>query len=126
MHSKSNLLTLGCGEGKVNIYFRAPRKENGRRLLTRPKLPNGFQGKVFKDRVRERVVGYMISSHPILGSVGDEVIRNQQYQPSGSTQSGLCVFVVSMHLTFSTWWRFRYLQNSSEYYLRIFGSEYYL
>ena len=30
-------------------------------MLKRPELPDGFQGKVFRDRVRERVAGCVIS-----------------------------------------------------------------
>ena len=30
-------------------------------MLKRPELPGGFQVKTFKDRVMERVAGYMIS-----------------------------------------------------------------
>ena len=64
--SKANVLTPGCGEGKYSIYCKVPSvgpsKENGQLMLRRPKLPNGFQGRVFKDSVRERVMGCMISS----------------------------------------------------------------
>ena len=42
-------------------------KQGERQLvLKRAKFPNGFQGKVFKDSVRERVVGCVISSCRIL------------------------------------------------------------
>ena len=53
MGSKAKLLTLGCGEGRVSIYCRAPSKENGQLVLKRPELPNGFQGRGFKGSVRE-------------------------------------------------------------------------
>ena len=48
--SKANLLTPGCGEGKCSVYCRAPSKEY-RQLEALPQkaLPDGFQGKVFKD-----------------------------------------------------------------------------
>ena len=54
---KANLWTPGCGEGKWGIYCRAPSKESRQLMLKRLKLPNGFQGKVFKDRVREGSCG---------------------------------------------------------------------
>ena len=38
-----------------------PSKENGQLMLKRPKVPDGFQGRVFKGKVRERVSGCMIS-----------------------------------------------------------------
>jgi hypothetical protein len=39
-----------------------PRKGNGWLILKRPALTNGFQGRVFKGKVREIVTGYAISS----------------------------------------------------------------
>ena len=36
--------------------MQAPSKESRQLVLKRPKLPEGFQGKVFKNRVRDRVV----------------------------------------------------------------------
>ena len=60
--SKANLLTLGCGEGKCKVYCRAPSKESRQLTLKRPELSDGFQRKVFKDWVRERVAGYTVSS----------------------------------------------------------------
>ena len=66
--------------------------------------PNGFQGTVFKDRVRKRVAGCVISSWTFFWLVGGEVIGSQHHQPSGSNQSGVCVLVVSVQLTSSTWW----------------------
>ena len=62
VHSEANLLTLRCGEAKYNVYCRALSKESRQLVLKRPELPEGFQGKVFKDRVREGVMGCMISS----------------------------------------------------------------
>ena len=57
MHSKANLLTLGCGEEKCSVYCRAPSKESRQLVLKRPELPEGFQGKVFKNRMREGCCG---------------------------------------------------------------------
>ena len=55
--SQANLLTLDCGEGKYSVYYKVPNigssKENSQLMLIRPKLPDGFQGRVFKDSVRE-------------------------------------------------------------------------
>ena len=60
--NKANLLIPGSGEGKYSINCRAPSKESRQLVLRRPDLPKGFQGQVFKDRVREGVVGCVISS----------------------------------------------------------------
>ena len=60
-HSKANLLTLSGVEGKYSVYCRAPSKENRHLMLKRPKLSDGFQGRVLKDRMGERVVVCVIS-----------------------------------------------------------------
>ena len=78
-------------------------------MLKRPELPEGFQGRVFKGKMKERVVGCMISSCSILWLVEGEVtgcFGNLHHQSSGSNQSGVYVLVVSMQLTSSTWWGF--------------------
>ena len=83
-------------------------------MLKRPELPEGFQGKVFKDRVSEGVCAVCDQLVDILLLVGGEVIRNQHHQPSGSNRSGVYVLVGSIQFTSSTWWEFQYLQNSSK------------
>ena len=42
-HSKANLLTPGCGEGKCSVYCRAPSKEFRTARVQKAKLPYGFQ-----------------------------------------------------------------------------------
>ena len=73
-------------------------------------LPRGFQGRIFKQNVKERVTGYMISWCTILWFVDGEVTgwcyRNLNYQPSGSNQPEVYLLVVRMQLTSSTWWGF--------------------
>ena len=60
---KSNLLTLGRGEGKYSVYRRIPRKKNEQLMLKRPELPPGFQGRGLKGSVvREEAAGCEISS----------------------------------------------------------------
>ena len=54
LHSEAHLLIPGCGEGKRSIYCSAPCKESRQLLLKTPELLDDFQGKVLKDRVRER------------------------------------------------------------------------
>ena len=53
LHSKTNLLTLVCGEGKCSFYCRAPCTESRQLLCKRRELHDGFQGEVFSGRVRE-------------------------------------------------------------------------
>ena len=64
--NKANLLTPGCGEGKYNLYCRAPSTEKGQLKLKGPELPNGFQERDFKGTVRERTAGCMISCAQFL------------------------------------------------------------
>ena len=52
--SKAHLLPLGFGEAKCSVYCRVPRKECRQLVFKRPKVPSGFQRKVFRDRVRDR------------------------------------------------------------------------
>ena len=84
-----------------------PNKKNGQLMLKRPELPDGFQGSVFKGKVRERVVGCGISSCMSFRLVGGEVagqyLGNLNHQPSGSNRSGVYVLVVSMQLMSSIW-----------------------
>ena len=42
-------------------FIAGPSKEYGWLILRRLELPNGFQGRVFKDKVREKVIGCLIS-----------------------------------------------------------------
>ena len=64
--------------------LQSPSEESGQLMLNGPKLPNVFQGKVFKDRMRERVSGYMISSQAFFWVTDGEIITSQHDQPSGS------------------------------------------
>ena len=54
MCSKANLVTLDCGEGKCSIYCWCQVRSAGQPVLKRPELPEGLQGKVFKEKVREK------------------------------------------------------------------------
>ena len=60
----------------------------------------------------------MVSSWTFFWLVGGEVIGCQHHQPSGSTPSGVSMFVGSIQLTSPTWWGLQYLQNSSKILLR--------
>ena len=52
-HSKANLLTPGCGEGKCTAYCKAPYKESRTANAQKAKLPDGFQPSHCKGKVRE-------------------------------------------------------------------------
>lgn len=53
-HSKTDLLVPDFSEGKDSTYCKAPSKQHRQLTLKRPKLPDGFQGSVFKGKVKER------------------------------------------------------------------------
>lgn len=57
MCNEANLLILGYGEGKHNVYCRALSKESKGLGVKKPKLPDDFQGKYFKDRGGEGSCG---------------------------------------------------------------------
>ena len=103
-HSKAKLLTRGSDERKHSIYCRAPRKESQQLELKRPELLDGFQGEVFKDRVREGSLGCVISLRTFFSLAGGEVTGSKHHQPSGSNRAGVYVLVGSMQLTSYAWW----------------------
>ena len=114
-HSKAHLLTPSCGEGKCSVYWRAYKTRGpGTWCSEGPNSPKGFQGKIFKDSVWERVAGYVIRSWTFFWLVDGEVTGSQHHQPFGSSWSGVYVLVGSTQLTSPTWWGFQYLQNSSK------------
>ena len=81
----------------------------GQLVFKRPELTKGFQGEVFKDRVREGIVGCVISSRTFFCVIGGEVMVSQHHQPPGSSWSGVYVLVGSIQLTSSTSWGFQCL-----------------
>ena len=111
MHSKVNLLTLGYGEGewKYSVYCRLQARRTGNLHSKRLKLPDRFQGRTFKDGLRERILA---CNHLVHNSL---TVRSQG---DGSNLSGVCMLVGSMQLTSSVWWRLHHLQNSWRLWLR--------
>ena len=61
MHRKAHPLTWVVGKDRT-AFTVAPDEGSGRLMLRRPGLLYGFQGKVFKDRIRECLSGIVISS----------------------------------------------------------------
>ena len=49
LQTKPNLLTLDVGKRKRSVYYRVPSRKSEQPVLKRPRLPDVFQGKVFKD-----------------------------------------------------------------------------
>ena len=117
-HSKVNLPTRGCDEGKDSICCKTPSKEYGQLMLKKTRLSLGFQGRAFKGKGRKRVVGCMISLCTVLwlvsGKVTGSTFKNLKHQPSGSNCSGIYALVVSEQLT-SAWWGFSICKTTQEY-----------
>ena len=87
----------------------------GKLVLKRPWTPNGFQGKVFKDRVREgscEVYDQLVDSLLTGWWWGNRESTSSIFWPQGSD---VFMLVGLIQLTFFTWWGFQYLQNSSKY-----------
>ena len=99
--------------------MQVPNKESQQLVLKRPKLLNGFQGKAFKDRVRERVAGCVISSWTFFALVACEVIGSQHHQPSGSSWSGVYMLAGNIQLTSSTSGGFSICKTAQKIWLRI-------
>ena len=55
IHSEAYLMTLGYAEGNYSVCYRTPSKEKGQLMLIISKLLQGFQERVFKEKMKERV-----------------------------------------------------------------------
>ena len=89
--TESTAFTAGSSKANLNL------------MLRRPELPDGFQRRIFKDSVRESVTVCTIL-WLVDGEVTEWCFRNLNHQPSGSNWTGTYLLVVSMQLTYSTWW----------------------
>ena len=100
---------------KVQCLLKTPSKKSRSLVLRRPGLLGGFQGRDFKDRIRECLSGTVISSWTFFWLVGGEVSGSQHHQPSDSNWSEVLHACEqhAMNRMSSTWWGFQYLQNSS-------------
>ena len=63
-------------------------KNWGQLVLKKSELPDGFQGKIFKEEWGREVVGCMISLWTFSGLAGGETHGNSHHQPSSSDPSG--------------------------------------
>ena len=114
---EANILTWGW-QSKVPNLLQALNKEEGQPVTQKGKISRWLLGKDFRRQSEGECLGS--SSWAIFWLVGD-VIGSQLHQPSSSNWSMVCLVLVSMLLTSSTWWEFQCLQTAREY-----GSEYYL
>ena len=98
MHSKIYLQKPDCDEGKCSVCCKVQDKDYEWLMLKRPDFPYDFPGKsVYSVRVRERVVGCMISSWTLSWLVSDKVIRSQHHQPFSSSWSGSACCACGQH-----------------------------
>ena len=95
---------------KVRVYCRLQARRTGNLHSKRLKLPDRFQGRTFKDGLRERILA---CNHLVHNSL---TVRSQG---DGSNLSGVYMLVGSMQLTSSVWWRLHHLQNSWRLWLRM-------
>ena len=119
MSTVKPICDTGFGEGKCGIYYRVPNKECEWLMLGRPELSSDFQENVSKDRVRERVVVWIISLWTSFWLVVGEVIGSQLHQSSGSSQSGVYVLMSSIQVTSSTGGSFNICKTPQKMWLRI-------
>ena len=89
--SKARLLTLHCGEAEYSAYCRASGSEDGTARARNTQTPDGVQGRVFKDGVRDGVgVLWLVD-----GEVTECYFRNLFYPVSGHRSSGVCVLAAA-------------------------------
>ena len=65
-------------------------------VLEQLELPDSFQGRVFRGNIWGRSAGCVIFLSLIGGEVTGWCFRNLSHQPSGSDQSRVHVFVLSL------------------------------
>ena len=75
--------------------------------------PKSCRERFLKTRWGKKLCGICDQQWTFLWLFGAEVIGSQHHQPLGP-KSRVNVFVGSIQLTSSTWWRFQYLQNISK------------
>ena len=112
----------GCGEEKSSIYCSCQARSPGRQLMLKsPKLPDGFQGNIFKGGVSERVTECMTNSTQIsaLGEGSRVMSQVHIINPQAPVVWGICAHGHQAILLLF-WQRTQYLQNNSGMYIRLF------
>lgn len=94
---------------KIQCFITGAMQEQQAANAQRPKLPDGLQGKDFKDSVGVRVAGCVISSWTLFWRVEGEVtwwhFRNLNHAFSSSNQARIYMFwVSSFHLSRGVVW----------------------
>lgn len=51
--NKTDLLRVGCGEGKCSSFWQDQGRSPGQQILKMPEVLDGFQDSIFKGQVRE-------------------------------------------------------------------------
>ena len=114
----------GCGEEKSSIYCSRQARSPGRQLMLKsPKLPDGFQGNVFKGGVRERVTECVTNStqFSVLGEGSRVMSQVHIINPQAPVVWGICAHGHQAILTAASFWQSsQYLQNNSGMYIRPF------
>lgn len=85
----------GCGEEKCNIYCSRQARSPGRQLMLKsPKLPDGFQGSVFKGEVKERVTECVTNSTQFSALRGGSRVVSQVHiiSPQAPVVWGICAY----------------------------------
>lgn len=92
-------------------------------MLKSPKLPDGFQGNVFKGGVRERVTECVTNStqFSVLGEGSRVMSQVHIINPQAPVVWGICAHGHQAILTAASFWQSsQYLQNNSGMYIRPF------
>ena len=92
-------------------------KENRQLMLRILELLDGFQGKLYKGKVRKCITGYLISSWTFFWLVGSEV-TGWYFGSQSSTPVSmvLCIHYHAVSFFHLVW--FKYLQNNPRIWLR--------
>ena len=75
------VLTPGCGEGNCEVFCRHQTRSIDNWFSKYLNIPDGFQGRMFEGKGRERVAGCVISSGNILWLVDGEVTGINLFNP---------------------------------------------
>ena len=100
-HSKANLLTLSCGEGKYRVYCRCPVRRTGGSCSEDLNSLVAVREGLLKATFGVRVVGGVTFFRLVGGEVTGWCSRNLNHRPSASNQSGvyaLVYVVTNLHL----------------------------
>lgn len=93
----------GCSEEKGNVYCSRQARSPGRQLMLKSsKVPDGFQGSVFKGKVRERVTECVTNSTQFSAFRGGSRVVSQVHiiNPQALVVWGYVLMVIRQHSCF--------------------------